>query len=129
MQLQRRQFMSAITGTLAAALFPGASQGNIVREAANAAAMKSVRRVGEAYLSKRPAEADRNRLLTALRRDLLHTYGLTSPAVESAADRADMIERFGTLIKADFAAGHTIMLDGWLLSETECRLCALHIVS
>lgn len=124
MELQRRQFMSVVIGAVAATLFPGASRGNIVSGATNAAALESVRRVGEAYLSKRPAEADRGWLLTALRRNL-RTSGLTPPPTQGVAD---MMEGFGALIRADFAAGHTIILDGWVLSETECRLCALHAV-
>lgn len=31
----------------------------------------------------------------------------------------------GTAISEDFAASRTVLVDGWLLAETECRLCAL----
>lgn len=29
------------------------------------------------------------------------------------------------LINADFARGHTVIVDGWILAETEARQCAL----
>jgi hypothetical protein len=29
-------------------------------------------------------------------------------------------------VRADFAEGHTVIVDGWLLSTTEARQCALY---
>jgi hypothetical protein len=40
-------------------------------------------------------------------------------------DRASLLQRLDAQVRDDFASGTTIALDGWVLSRTEARLCAL----
>ena len=35
----------------------------------------------------------------------------------------------GKAISDDFAASRTVLVDGWLLAETECRLCAITVLT
>lgn len=123
MALHRRHFLSVMSGAVALALFPGVLRANTVHGSAYSGGVESMRRVGAAYLSQRPAEADRDRLLSMLRHDL-QLSGIT-PAAENSV--AGLTKGFGDMIIADFAANRTIMLDGWVLSVSECRLCALYV--
>lgn len=123
MALHRRHFLSVMSGAVALALFPGVLRANTVPGSAYSGGVESMRRVGAAYLSQRPAEADRDRLLSMLRHDL-QLSGIT-PAAENSV--AGLTKGFGDMIIADFAANRTIMLDGWVLSVSECRLCALYV--
>jgi hypothetical protein len=73
--------------------------------------------VGRRYLEAVPAEADADVL-----RGLL-PEGLDSPASGEGADQV------AAAVRADFAGGGTVELDGWVLSVTECRLAALSALS
>ena len=66
-----------------------------------------IRKLGDAYLSANPGE-----------RDIGALQALTVPA-EDLRLAADAI---GT----DFATGNVVQLDGWILSRTEARHCALY---
>jgi hypothetical protein len=78
--------------------------------------LQSARRVGQAYLATTPEEADRDRLLAQL-----------YPRLEPGADRsaAAWRESYMARCRQDFAEGRTVRIDGWVLSQTEARLCAL----
>jgi hypothetical protein len=74
--------------------------------------------VGGRYLEEHPDEADEAALLAAL------------PALEG-----EVPERPGQALRAladqaaaDHEAGDTVVLDGWVLSVTECRAAALYAV-
>ena len=71
-------------------------------EAAQSAAL-----LGAAYLTRFPAERDRERLM-----DLVFP---------EATSEGSLQER----IRLDFTVGRTVKLDGWVLSVTELRYCAL----
>ncbi len=122
MALQRRQFMSAVIAAAAASFFDGTYRGANASEARNAITLQSARRVGAAYLGQRPDETSRENLMASLARSLRET-GITLPSGTSVAGLA---EGFSELIRADFASGRTVIIEGWVLSESECRLCALH---
>lgn len=74
----------------------------------------SAARLGQRYLDDTPQEADATRLIALIG---------TVPAVgeSDAALRARLQAR----IRQDFIDGDTVAVDGWLLSRTEARLCAL----
>ena len=76
---------------------------------------RAVRAVGRSYLELASNEADRARLS-----DLIFgNAGLPDVSFSS-------LQRHIAAARArDHAAGDTIMLDGWILSRTEARLCAL----
>lgn len=69
-------------------------------------------RLGEAYLAQHGPQSE-----AGLREALRSRLG-----AETGAGLADAIA-------GDFAASRTVLVDSWLLSETECRLCALAALS
>tara|TARA_R110002167_G_scaffold10353_2_gene47649 strand:- start:279 stop:659 length:381 start_codon:yes stop_codon:yes gene_type:complete len=71
----------------------------------------AIRSVGETYRQRFPREADEAKLLGLLGVDL--SYGNT--------DRSDIKK---AIIK-DFENDNTVVLDGWVVSVTEARQCAL----
>ncbi len=72
-----------------------------------------VRQLGEHYRAATPNENSADALRAALSRG----HGLRIPLIKSASidDR----------IRDDFAAGRTVVVDGWVLSVTEARQAAL----
>lgn len=67
--------------------------------------------LGEAYVRAHPHERDADTLVHALRR-----AGVTATGGRRAMAAAT---------RHDFASGNTVDIDGWLLSRTEARVCAL----
>jgi hypothetical protein len=43
-----------------------------------------------------------------------------------ALDRTSLQHRLDAQVRGDFVSGATVQLDGWVLSRTEARLCALY---
>jgi hypothetical protein len=72
-------------------------------------------RLGRHYLAAIPQEADAPRLRTLLAGALGDAQTATGA----------LHERVHQAIRADFAAGRVVDVNGWLLSQTEARLCAL----
>ena len=80
--------------------------------------------VGRAYLASHPAEADRARLTAGL------DQALRCQECDPARARTDQLRAaLAGRIRADFAAARVVMVDGWVLSETEARLCGLAALS
>jgi len=74
--------------------------------------------IGALYLKQHPEDCDVNRLSSRL------------GASRSKLD--GQIELLGDIpnqIKADYKQGNTTLIDGWVLSRTECRLCALKLLT
>jgi hypothetical protein len=76
---------------------------------------RAVRAIGRRYLAIARDEADRARLS-----DLV--FGRADLADDSFAA---LQRHIATERARDFAADDTVILDGWILSRTEARLCAL----
>jgi hypothetical protein len=76
--------------------------------------------IGREYLKGRPGEADAEVLIELLP---------ISPSVVQKDSYLVGPEDFSELlrhhIRLDFEKGHVVKVHGWLLSETEARLCAL----
>ena len=72
--------------------------------------------VGGRYLEEHPAEADRDALLAAL------------PALEGRVPEhpGQGLQVLADQAAADHEAGDVVVLDGWVLSVTECRAAALY---
>lgn len=81
---------------------------------------ESARVVGREYLRTIPAEGSRAVLTTRIAARL--PGGLET--VETASDRR-LRELLLRATLADFEHERTVVLDGWVLSQTEARLCAL----
>ena len=98
--------------------------GDLAREARRLAGMlrhpDSAARLGRLYLDERPREADATLLVTLIGAARGPALPPPSPTTDEAL-RADLEER----IRNDFILGNTVAVDGWLLSLTEARLCAL----
>lgn len=82
--------------------------------------MGGARAVGKEYLRQAPEEADRLLLVDAI-------CG-PDPAMQRAVVHGDdhqLRVAVRNQLRRDFADGRTVLIDGWLLSRTEARLCAL----
>jgi hypothetical protein len=75
-----------------------------------------IRAVGEAYLRERPGDRGAAVLARLLRRRAAWREPLDSPDVPGVLAAES---------RADFRAGRTVHVDGWVLSETEARAAAL----
>lgn len=78
----------------------------------------SARIVGFAYLEARPEEAD---IVVLLQRIL----GDAAAAAPTGAQFEALPATVAARKRADFVEGRLVNVGGWLLSETEGRLCAL----
>ena len=77
----------------------------------------SARAIGRVFLEERSEEGSRDRLIRKILGDDRGGSALSDPG----ALRVYLRDR----IRRDFARSETIELDGWVLSLTEVRLCAL----
>ncbi len=73
--------------------------------------------IGQEYLRLRPTEARTEELLTLL--------GDIMTQAEAVTPRGDLGRILEDRRRSDFAQQRIVKLGGWILSETECRLCAL----
>lgn len=80
---------------------------------------EAARAVGRAYLAEYPSEG-RQSILAGLQ-------GLTTMAgvARGATRRAVLLAELQRAGRRDFAAGNIVEVDGWILSRTEARICAL----
>jgi hypothetical protein len=76
--------------------------------------------IGQLYLRQAPAEQDPAHLASLI----LSSLQLSSDNPLRLRRRA-LSKLFSVGVRADFAAGRTVILDGWVLSRTEARVCAL----
>ncbi|HTR31768.1 MAG TPA: hypothetical protein VMH27_20990 [Puia sp.] len=74
----------------------------------------TIRKIGADYRATNPAEDRESRLSDLLTADL-----------DANKDRTEQITG---KIRADFAAGRTVTLEGWVISLTEARQCALNSI-
>ncbi len=83
----------------------------------------SVVRVGAAYLGTAPEDADPSIMIERMRRHgdaLVRALETGSPGQVRRLVARD--------VREDFAQARIVKVDGWLLSQTEARLCALALV-
>jgi hypothetical protein len=75
--------------------------------------------VGREYLALAPGEADA--------RDLTALIAARLPGGHRALarDTGRLRATVDRCVRADFAAGRVVTVDGWILAATEARLCAL----
>jgi hypothetical protein len=117
----RRSFLAGLAAGIAGAalgLRLYLSGGGASREAARLAGMlphaQSAARLGRLYLEGAPQEADAARLVALIN-------AAPAPTDTDEALRAKLDAR----IRDDFINNDLVAVDGWLLSRTEARLCAL----
>ena len=120
--MERRRFLELIGGATvaAASVACGASrdldQSALARpDLLDALGAERVRLLGARYRGMTPGERDAASLQSAIRRSLPWSARLTGTSASSLA----------RLVHEDFDAGRTVVVDGWILSATEARQCAL----
>jgi hypothetical protein len=84
----------------------------------------SARRIGRAYLDVMPCEANARSLVDLICGDVLPDRA-ELPWMEDEALRESLRRQ----LRRDFKRGCTVKVDGWILSATEARLCALAAVA
>jgi hypothetical protein len=77
--------------------------------------VEGVRVIGAHYRDRHPDERD----VTALRDAILAARPLSTRLLGAAGPS------MSDLVRGDFAHGRTVIVDGWILSVTEARQCAL----
>lgn len=82
---------------------------------------RSARAIGKAYLELEPKEADTTYLVKAI-----CGSGLDLKRAFLVRDDVLLRTAIANRIRHDFIKRRTVMIDGWLLSRTEARICALH---
>jgi hypothetical protein len=86
--------------------------------------LESAHVVGRAYVRDMSAESTSRRLVDAI------AAGVPGGRnVLRAASNADLRKLILARIRQDFVDGDIVTLDGWIVSKTEGRLCALTLVS
>lgn len=120
----RRRMLAGAAGLSAAAGTAWLERESLLRRACSASgadgAGNARTRAGAAYLHAFPHEADVARLRRSLRSALRCATDLAG-----GFPPAELCARLDARIRDDFAEHATASLDGWLLSRTELRLCAL----
>ncbi len=97
--------------------------GTAIMRVAHHLARHRVSHIGEAYLTQNPQEAEASCILDLLLRG--SAFKQLSAAGGGPTDQG----AFEEAIRRDFARGHILDVDGWRLSKTEARLCALAYLS
>lgn len=80
---------------------------------------ESARLIGQRYLELTPSEANPERLMALI------CHSDENYTRLELADNEQLRAMLQDQQRADFALGRTITIDGWVLSETEVRLCAV----
>lgn len=121
--MDRRRFLTVggvSTAALAASGFWGWSPAPLEPEVLAQPALRSTlgdfastHALGRRYRAAHPEEDSRAALIEALRAEV-------GPGFSSLRDRLD------EQVRADFERGRTVRLDGWIVSVTEARQCALY---
>ena len=80
--------------------------------------LEAARRLGTAYLARRPSERGERQLVELLE--------ASSPAWREVWDGSGDVSKIARdESRRDYADGRVVLIDGWFLSLTEARLCAL----
>lgn len=82
---------------------------------------ESAREIGRRYLAEVPEENEPEAIESAL-------TGSLGTAPVASAENSSLPARIRRATEADFETGRIVYLDGWMLSETEARLCALRLL-
>lgn len=80
----------------------------------------SAQMIGREYLKYFSEEADINLLV-----DLLCSHSLRKRRALVQADMSKLREMMLQMQRDDFEHSHVVNIRGWILSQTECRLCAM----
>lgn len=117
--------IATVSGLPASAASLGNSGG---RAAALVAALRypaSAAAVGAAYLEAFPMDAGDAEQLA----DVISTDAMIRRRLEThRSDPAGLAVAIAEAVRADFIHRRTVKLDGWVVAQTEARLCALAVL-
>ena len=77
---------------------------------------KTIKATGDAYIKQTPAEDSKSSLATLL----------DDPAINETTDAKTVHDVYDKKTKEDFNNLKTVVVNGWVLSVTEARQCALY---
>jgi hypothetical protein len=125
--MKRRKFIAVAAAGAAGVVLPAFGRANepIARALAHPRLLeifhgeRIVRELGCRYREKIPGESDADALAHAIMAGNFASGSL--PQLRAASLRRHVDEQ----VQRDFATGKTLTLDGWILSVTEARQCAL----
>jgi hypothetical protein len=83
--------------------------------------IESARTVGNEYLRANPNDADRVLLEGVL--------SVSSARHRHCVDQPELRAAVVSRVRSDYEFGRVVNVDGWILSQTEARLCALVTLS
>ena len=81
---------------------------------------KNIKLLGQVYVQRFPGESNYNVLFNLL------SHKQSNSKVIHESDMQLVRSRLNRMIMADFSNERTLVLDGWVLSVTEARQCALY---
>jgi hypothetical protein len=124
MSITRRLVLAGIAalGLPAPSVHAGEALSSALRLYALTLPPVSARAIGRAYLARFPEEGEPIALTRLILEGMAFSEAQTLPLGERKL-RAQVASR----LRADFAEGRIAEIDGWLISRTEGRLCALAV--
>jgi hypothetical protein len=127
MRRGRRRFLWSLAGVAGCALGGGifwwrqaTRAGILERLTAPLSGSAAAQRLGTLYLERYPDESVPERLASLVLEDV--------DASALSAGPEDVAAAFRTRTARDFDEGRVVEVDGWILSRTELRVCALAVV-
>lgn len=122
--ISRRRFIYYLTGSSALSVIPKIGLSDVGRVENGDILLSVITRfhsknsakiIGQEYLIQYPNEKDMDALYTSLEVVPLHI----------GMEKSEVCFCLSEIIKNDYSNGDVINLQGWVLSRTELRLCAL----
>ena len=80
---------------------------------------KTIQDIGNAYQAQVSNEKSKSTLIKLLAVDV------SGKTIDESADSAFIASQLAKKIQGDFEQNKTVVVDGWILSVTEARQCAL----
>lgn len=82
----------------------------------------TIRAIGMAYRTRNPEEGKLDKLMPVL----LGTCGESPDRSHSEADYNRLMQKLDQAVRDDYSDGRVVTINGWVLSLTEARQCALY---
>jgi len=121
--IPRRVLLAALASVLASpvlawAIPSGAARSNRIRAERLLSDLGGAKAIGARYLALAPQESAPGFLAACL-------FPADGAGTCGEADPDRLRRALDDRRRRDFAAGDTVLIDGWILARTEARLCAL----
>jgi hypothetical protein len=127
--MKRRTFVRLTTAASIALYLPGLDckpkAGTFTQILAQPTALQhicdaqTIRQIGEAYQKQVPDENNQSELTSLLATDISRNQ------ISESSDSASVASYLDKKVREDFKENNTVIVNGWVLSLTEARQCAL----